>query len=68
MDFITEFLEGVQAWVTGFWDIVISTLESAVGIFYNTDGFTLIGYLTMFGLAVGLVTLGMGYVRSLVKK
>lgn len=67
---IEQFLETILAWLTGFWGFVSASITSGVGIFWNatTSTLTPIGILGLFGVAVGLVYMGLGFVSRFFKK
>lgn len=66
---VTHFLGIVTEWLTGFFGLVGNSITSAVELIYIPEtGFTLIGSLMLFGLAVGLVYFGINFVVRLVKK
>lgn len=68
MAFITDFLAILGAWLTGFWVLVSDTLDSALGIFWDGTNLTTLGILLLFGIAVGLVYMGLMFVMRLVRK
>lgn len=69
MTFITEFTGAIGDFLDAFWPMVVSSIDSAIAIFWDgTTGLTVLGYLAVFGLAVGLVYLGMGFVQRLIRK
>lgn len=66
---ITEIIGTILAFVEGFWTIVLGSIKSAVGVFWDpATGLTVIGILGLFGLGVGLVTLGMQTAMRFFKK
>ncbi len=66
---VTDFLGIVTEWLTGFFGLVGKAITSAIELIYVVDtGFTLVGSLMLFGLAVGLVYFGINFVVKLVKK
>jgi len=68
--FITQFLDALGAWLSGFWGLVSDTMDGALSLFYNaTDSeLTILGVLLLFGIAVGLVYLGLNFVMRLIRK
>ena len=70
MDFIAEFLAIVGAWLAGFWGLVSDTIDGSLALFYNsvTNNLTIFGILSLFGLAVGLVYMGLQFVQRLLRK
>jgi hypothetical protein len=68
VNLVTEIISTITTWMTGFWTFIKATIESAIGLFYNTtDGLTVIGVLALFGLAVGLVYFGISFVTRFFK-
>lgn len=68
---IAEILQTITEWMAGFWGFVTTSITSAVEIFYipGVDGgLTPIGILALFGVAVGVVYLGLNFVRSFFQK
>lgn len=67
---ISDIIGAVGDWLTGMWGFITETIEGAVGIFYGGTPATLtpIGYLALMGLAIGLVTLGIGFVTRFFKR
>lgn len=67
---VQEIIETITSWLAGFWTLVSTTIESAVSLFWDaeTSKLTVIGVLGLFGLAVGLVYLGLMFVMRLFKK
>lgn len=67
---ITEVIQTITDWLAGFWTLVSTSIESAVSLFWDaeTSKLTVIGVLALFGLAVGLVYLGLMFVMRLFKK
>lgn len=68
MDMVTEIINVITSWLTGFWTIVSSSINGAVVLFYDGsvdgEGLTVLGILGLFGLAVGLIYFGIGFVRG----
>lgn len=62
----TEVISVITAWITGMLTWLLSVIEGVIPIFYDTttDKLTVVGILALFGLAVGLVRLGLNFVRS----
>lgn len=67
---ITDIIATIGNWLTGMWGFVVDTITSAVEIFYGGTPATLtpIGILALMGLAIGLVTLGLGFVTRFFKR
>ena len=57
--YITAFTGGVNAVVTLFWDSTLNT---------GTGGFTPVGLLALIGIGVGLASLAIAWLSSLIKK
>lgn len=70
MTFITEFLAQLGAWLSGFWGLVSETIDGALALFWDstTSKLTIMGTLLLFGIAVGLVYMGLNFVQRLIKK
>jgi hypothetical protein len=64
MTAITAVLAGIGAFLTGLWTMVLETIESGIGIFWDGTALTVIGALALMGLAIGLIKLGMGFIRG----
>ncbi len=68
---ITEFLQIVGDWITGMFGWIGDGVGAVVELFYTSGengGFTFIGMLALFGLAVGLVYFIIGFVRQFISK
>lgn len=67
---IQDILDTILAWLTGFWGFVTTSITEGVEIFYNstTSELTTIGILGLFGIGVGLVYMGLGFVTRFFKK
>ena len=66
---VSEIIRIVTEWMTGFWTFIKATIESAIGLFYNsTEGLTVIGILALFGLAISIVYFGLSFVTRFFKK
>lgn len=68
MDLVTNFLEVMTAWVTGFVTLLVDVLTSISGVFYEvgetgTGSFTLLGVLAIMGLAIGFVRFSLAFIR-----
>lgn len=65
---ITDITSAIGDWITSSIGWVLDVISGMVPIFYDKTadggGLTVIGVLALFGLAVGLVRLGMNFVRS----
>lgn len=60
---VTEIVETISSIITGVVGWVGSLATGIVGLFYTTEGFTLIGILALMGVALGLF----GLVYKLIK-
>ncbi len=69
-EFAIAMKEVVLGWLTMFWEFITSSINSAISLFYDATNseFTIIGILALFGLAVGLVYLGLNFVMRLIRK
>lgn len=68
---ITDFISVISEWITGMFGWISTGVGSVVELFYTTGenaGFTFIGYLALFGLAIGLVSFVIAFVRGFVQK
>lgn len=67
---ISDIIGAIGEWLTGMWTFITQTIQGAVEIFYGGEPATLtpIGYLALMGLAIGLVTLGIGFVTRFFKR
>lgn len=74
MGFITEIIAAITAWVTGFIGCVTESVSGMTALFWDTSlnsgngGLTFVGGLAVMGLAIGLVTLGIAFVRRLIAR
>jgi len=64
MTAITAILAGIGAWLTGMLAMVIQTIEGTVALFWDGTALTVIGALALMGLGIGLVKLGIGFVKK----
>lgn len=68
---VAEIISAISDWLTGFWTFVSTSITSAIEIFYGgspTPSLTPLGVLALFGVAVGVVYLGLGFVSRFFKK
>jgi diacylglycerol kinase len=71
---ISDVVDVVSEWAVAFWGLIIESINSAIALVYDPTGLTLaeritfIGYLALFGLAIGIVKLGMAFVMKFFKK
>lgn len=74
MAFVTEIIQAITAWVTGFIGAVVDSVSGITALFWDTTlnsgagGLTLVGVLAVMGLGIGLVTLGIAFVRRLIAR
>lgn len=65
---ITKIFETIGTAISEFLKVLTSGFTNVMPIFYNeTDGFTLIGTLTLIGAGVGLVYWLFYFIRSLTR-
>ena len=65
---ITQIMQTVTAWVTGFTTMFVDIFESLVKIFYTAEGgVTLVGTLALAGLGIGLVYFAYRVIRKLIR-
>ena len=65
---IAEIIQAITDWLAGFIDILVGGLEAFVAVFYDADGLTALGTMALLGLAVGLVSLIIAFVRGLFQR
>lgn len=70
---MADILQVVGQWITGMIGWVSDAVNGIVGLFYTESEtgagkLTFIGVLAVFGIAVGLVGLGIAFVRGFVQK
>lgn len=69
---VQDFISVVGEWITGMISWLTSIFTGITGLFYETGpeggGFTFLGMLMLFGLAVGLIYFGINFVRKLIEK
>lgn len=67
---IQDILDTILSWLTGFWGFVTTSITEGVEIFYDSTAgnLTTIGILGLFGVGVGLVYMGLGFVSRFFKK
>lgn len=71
MGIVTEIIDALTAWLSGFLEVITDGLTSVVDIFYTSGaegGLTVIGALAVMGLAIGLVSLVIAFVRGLIQR
>lgn len=67
---VTEIIGAIGQWVSGFITTIVNAVGSVVPLFYDaeTSKLTFIGVLALMGLAIGIVTLAISFVRGLVQR
>jgi hypothetical protein len=65
---IAEIIQAITDWLTGFINILVGGLEAFVEVFYNAEGLTALGTMALLGLAVGIVSLIIAFVRGLFQR
>lgn len=67
---VTEIIQVITSWVTGFIGAIVDGLEAFVAVFYDSAASTLtpLGTLALMGLGIGLVTLAIAFVTRLFKR
>ncbi len=68
MAVVTELLSIVGAWITGVFGWISDAFSGVLEIFYDTDGFTVLGVLLLLGIAMGIVFFALRYIRSLIAR
>lgn len=69
---VQDFIEVVGQWITGMLSWLTSIFTGITKLFYDSSaeggGFTFLGMLMLFGLAVGLIYFGINFIRRLIQK
>lgn len=72
---VADFIGIVSEWIAGIVQFITEAFSGIIPIFYDAgtielpgDGFTIYGILMLFSLAVGFVSLGLGWITRLLKK
>lgn len=66
---VEEFIAIVGSWITGAIGWLGDAFTGITALFYvSGSGFTFLGVLMLFGLAIGLVKFGIAFVRGLIQK
>lgn len=66
---IEDFTSTVAEWITAIVSFIVASFAGVIPIFYSsTEGFTFYGILMLFALAVGFVSLALGWLTRLLKK
>lgn len=67
---VTEIISAITAWVTGMVGAVVDAVNGIVPLFYDNTAskLTFVGTLALMGLGIGIVTLGIAFVRRLIAK
>ena len=67
--FMEEFGITVLAWLAMILDLLTGAAEGVVAVFWDaTLGFTVYGFLLIFGLAISFVMLMFGFIQKLIRK
>lgn len=71
---VQDFIELVGEWLEGMLGWLGDIFTGVTALFYtpavgeNPGGFTFLGILMLFGIAVGLIYFGINFVRGLIQK
>lgn len=67
---VTEIISAITGWVTGMVGAVVNAVNGIVPLFYDTTAnhLTFVGTLALMGLGIGIVGLGIAFVRRLIAK
>lgn len=66
---VGEIIEVITDWLNGFIGMLVDGLEAFVEIFYTADdGLSALGTMALLGLAVGIVSLIIAFVRGLFQR
>jgi hypothetical protein len=66
---VGEIIEAITDWLNGFISLIVDGLGNFVEVFWTTDGgLTALGTMALLGLAVGLVSLIIAFVRGLFQR
>lgn len=69
---VADFISIVTEWITGVVTFITTSFAGVIPIFYDAtpdgEGFTFYGILMLFALAVGFVSLALGWLTRLLKK
>lgn len=64
MSIVTEVINTITQWVTGFMTTVIDVIQGMVPLFYDGEnGLTILGVLGLMGISIGLVRFGISFVQ-----
>lgn len=63
MTIISEVINTITSWVTGFMGAILDVIEGLVPVFYNESGLTVLGVLGLMGISIGLVRFGINFVQ-----
>lgn len=62
---VTKVLAEITSWVQGFISVVVDAVEGMIPLFYTAEnGITILGSLALMGLGIGIVRLGINFVKS----
>lgn len=67
---VTEIIGVITAWINGFWTFISASINEAIQLFWNStdSALTPVGILALFGVGVGVVYLGLNFVRGFFQK
>lgn len=64
MSIVSEVINTITQWVTGFMSAILDVIEGLVPVFYDeTAGLTVLGVLGLMGISIGLVRFGINFVQ-----
>lgn len=64
MSIISEVINTITQWVTGFMGAIIDVIEGLIPVFYVAEtGLTVLGVLGLMGISIGLVRFGINFVQ-----
>lgn len=64
MTIVSEVINTITSWVTGFMGAILDVIEGLVPVFYSAeDGLTVLGVLGLMGISIGLVRFGINFVQ-----
>lgn len=64
MSIISEVINTITQWVTGFMSAIIDVIEGLIPVFYDAEsGLTVLGVLGLMGISIGLVRFGINFIQ-----
>lgn len=64
MSIVTEVINTITQWVTGFMGAVLDVIQGLIPLFYDAEGgLTVLGVLGLMGISIGLVRFGISFVQ-----